>query len=132
MACCSEGATVIHASVIAAREDIPPAYLTPIFLRLKRANAINSTRGQRAAIVRPGSPGEITVGDAIRAAEGAVNLVFCVDPAGSKRSDRAEGCVARDVWAEASRRVICFFDSVTPADLCDRATNAGIPIQEEG
>jgi DNA-binding IscR family transcriptional regulator len=62
-----------------------------------------------------------------------VRLVFCVEPDDrGKRCNQAKGCVARDVWTEASRRLMLFFDSVTLADLCDRAAAMGIPIQEEG
>lgn len=132
MAYYREGAPVAHGNVIAERQGIPPRYLALILIKLKRAGLINSTRGAEGGYCLARSPDEITVGDVIRATEGAVNLVFCIDPSGSKRCGRAQGCVARDVWAEASQRMMRFFDSVTLADLCDHAANAGIPIEEEG
>ena len=127
------GAPVVHTGAIAARQEIPHKYLSVILVKLKRANLVRSVRGAEGGYSLAKSPGEITLGDILRATQGAVRLVFCVEPDDrGKRCNQAKGCVARDVWTEASRRLMLFFDSVTLADLCDRAAAMGIPIQEEG
>jgi Rrf2 family protein len=129
MAYHGSGAPVVHSRMIAARQGIPRRYMGLIFLKLKRANLVRGIRGAAGGYSLARGPGEITVGDVVRATQGTVRLVFCIDR--EKECSRSEGCVARDVWAEASRRMMLFFDSITLADLCDRAEHMGVPIQEE-
>lgn len=68
------------------------------------------------------------MGDVIRATQGKIVLVFCVDPAtaGEKKCTMMRSCIARGVWKEASRRLMEFFDSVTLADLCEAASLKGV------
>ncbi len=71
---------------------------------------------------------EIKVGDIIRATEGNLDLVFCLshNKAATKSCDRAVHCVARDIWHEASARLLEYFDSITLQDLCKQAQQRGI------
>jgi DNA-binding IscR family transcriptional regulator len=45
---------------------------------------------------------------------------------GRKRCDRAQQCVARDIWKEATDRLMAYFDSVTLQDLCKEAQSKGV------
>ena len=57
---------------IAHRESIPANYLTQILIELKGKGLIRSRRGKAGGYVLARSPGEITVGDVVRAVHGEV------------------------------------------------------------
>jgi Rrf2 family iron-sulfur cluster assembly transcriptional regulator len=113
---------------ISARQGISPRYIEQIFQKLKKAGIVKSIRGPSGGYYLARSPEEIKIGDIIRATEGALDLVFCLghNKAVTKSCDRAVHCVARDVWQEASARLMEYFDSVTLQDLCKQAQQKGV------
>ncbi|HME42915.1 MAG TPA: Rrf2 family transcriptional regulator [Syntrophorhabdales bacterium] len=113
---------------ISARQGISPRYIEQIFQKLKRAGIVKSIRGPSGGYYLARTPEEIKIGDIIRATEGTLDLVFCLshDKTAKKSCDRAVHCVARDVWQEASGRLMEYFDSVTLQDLCKQAQRKGI------
>lgn len=113
---------------ISARQGISPRYIEQIFQKLKRAGIIRSIRGPSGGYYLAKKLDEITVGEIVRATEGTVHLVFC---AGSRKNpgktcDKMRECAVRDVWKEASDRLMSYLDSVTLEDLCKDAQAKGI------
>ncbi|HUJ69458.1 MAG TPA: Rrf2 family transcriptional regulator [Syntrophorhabdales bacterium] len=113
---------------ISSRQAISPRYIEQIFQRLKRAGIIESIRGPSGGYYLAKKVDQITVGDVVRATEGNIELVHC---GGSRKSankacDRMGQCVVRDVWLEASRRIMTYLDSVTLEDLCKEAQSKGV------
>jgi Rrf2 family protein len=109
---------------IAERTGLPPRYVEQIFQKFKKAGIITSTRGPSGGYHLARKPEEIKVGDVIRAVEGRdIQLVFCLDKTKgkSKGCDRYAACVTRDIWDEASHRLMEYFDSVTIDRLCKEA-----------
>jgi Rrf2 family protein len=117
---------------IAARQSLSPRYIEQIFQKLKRAGIIRSVRGPSGGYCLAKKPEEISVGDVVRAAEGAVELVSCLRPAksGARGCDRIDKCLVRDVWAEASARLMAYLDSVSIEDLCKEA--GAMPAEQAG
>ncbi len=112
---------------ISARQAISPRYIEQIFQKLKRAGIIKSIRGPSGGYYLARSPEEIRVGDVIRATEGNIDLVFCVSAKKTaKHCERSTQCVARDVWGEATRRLMEYLDSITLQDLCKQAQERGV------
>ena len=113
---------------IAARQEISARYIEQIFQKLKKAGIIKSIRGPSGGYYLARKLDEVTVGDIVRATEGSVQLVNCLNQRkGSlKACDRMDQCVVRTVWTEASERLIAYFDSVTLQDLCNEAQSRGI------
>jgi len=113
---------------ISARQAISPRYIEQIFQKLKKAGIIKSVRGPSGGYYLARKIDEITVGNVVRATEGAVELVHCTgNKAKSKKEcDRIQECVVRDVWCEASRRLMTYLDSVTLQDLCKEAEEKGV------
>jgi Rrf2 family transcriptional regulator, iron-sulfur cluster assembly transcription factor len=113
---------------ISARQAISPRYIEQIFQKLKKAGIIKSVRGPSGGYYLARKIDEITVGDVVRATEGAVELVHCTgNKAKSKQAcDRIRECVVRDVWTQASRRLMTYLDSVTLQDLCEEAEQKGV------
>jgi Rrf2 family protein len=106
---------------IVERELIPARFLEQIFQDLKKAGLIGSKRGPRGGyhLARPAS--EISIGDVIRALEGATLVVATDDDLKDGRVD-ATSAVFRDLAASIER---CF-DGVTIADVCERGREIGL------
>lgn len=112
---------------ISARQAISPRYIEQIFQKLKRAGIIKSVRGPSGGYYLARNPEEIRVGDVIRATEGNIDLVFCLNARKAGRHcDRAEQCIVRGIWGEASKRLMDYFDSLTLQDLCKEAQERGV------
>ena len=114
---------------ISARQAISPRYIEQIFQKLKKAGIIQSIRGPSGGYYLARKLDEVTVGDIVRATEGNnMQLVHCLNPRKGTRisCDRMDQCVVRDVWAEASDRLMSYLDSVTLQDLCKEAQAKGI------
>jgi DNA-binding IscR family transcriptional regulator len=76
-------------------------------------------------------PEEITVRQILLAAEGDLTLVICAkeDNDESKGKGKCEfdsRCVTQQVWAEATRQLSAYFDSVTLKDLCEQGKIMGL------
>jgi Rrf2 family cysteine metabolism transcriptional repressor len=103
---------------IAARQGIPQRYLEQVLLALKRAGLLGSKRGSSGGYQLTRPPEDITVGDVLRAVEGA-GAPFEAQArrgrAGGERHDLAE------LWDEISSAVSKVVDQLTFGDLAARA-----------
>jgi Rrf2 family transcriptional regulator, iron-sulfur cluster assembly transcription factor len=116
---------------ISERQGISPRYIEQIFQRLKRAGIIKSVRGPAGGYYLARPPEEISVGDVIRAVDGTdIQLVFCSgEKRGPKKACERHGkCVVSDVWGEASKRLMEYFNSVTLYDICAEARERGTEV----
>lgn len=104
---------------IARRQGIPQRYLEQLLLALKRAGLLESKRGSTGGyeLLRP--PGELSVGEVLRAVEGRVEAL---DVAGRPAGDGAGlGSDLEPLWGEIAGAVAAVIDRITFADLAERA-----------
>lgn len=112
---------------ISKRQKISPRYLEQIFLKLKKAGILKSQRGPQGGYYLAKPSIQISVGDVIRAAEGPIELVYCVNPRDSKkRCDLISECVTMAIWKEVGEKIMNDLDSVTIDDLCAKGERMGI------
>lgn len=57
---------------VAEEQGVPPKYLPQILLELKARGIVQSVRGKEGGYLLARPPGEITIGDVLRAVEGPV------------------------------------------------------------
>jgi len=115
---------------IARRQELSPRYIEQIFQKLKKAGILKSKRGPQGGYSLARPMNQITVKDVVIATEGDMLLVDC-----SPRNRRRKGkgcmfdgsCITQTVWNEASQRLEELFESITLAELCRRAEQAGLP-----
>ena len=125
------GGSPAQVKYISKRQQISPRYIEQIFQLLKRGGIVKSLRGPLGGYYLARKPEEITVGDVVRAVDGkSIQLVAC---SGEKRLSRKAcarlgNCVTSDVWAEASRRLMDYFDSLSIRQLCEDARARGMEI----
>ncbi|HSU38192.1 MAG TPA: Rrf2 family transcriptional regulator [Polyangiaceae bacterium] len=110
---------------IAERQAIPPRFLEQIFQELKRASIVGSKRGPQGGYSLARRPGDIRLGDIVRALEGPITLGDR-EP-GAKRTPPTDSRrVTESMFRDLSTRVEACFDAVTIADLCGRAEELGL------
>ena len=102
---------------IAGREGMPEAYLEQLIAVLKRAKLVTSTRGAQGGYMLARKPDEITVGDVLRALEGDLNLVDCVE--GEDICGKACACPSRIVWLKIRDGLNDIVDGITLRDMVE-------------
>ncbi|MCL5256802.1 MAG: Rrf2 family transcriptional regulator [Chloroflexi bacterium] len=103
---------------ISTREDISLGYLEQLVAVLKRAGLVESTRGARGGYELAKAPGEVTVGDIVRALEGPIAPIECVSEESNKElCGRESACPSRIVWVKMRDSMAQALDSTSLADL---------------
>jgi Rrf2 family protein len=109
-----QGEGLVPIQDVAGRQRIPQRYLEQVLLALKRAGLAESRRGSAGGYRLGRAPGDITVGEVLRAVEG---------PAGTARGARQAddtGDLA-DLLARIDEAISGVVDRVTLLDLKRRA-----------
>lgn len=107
---------------ISKRQTISARYIEQIFQKLKKADIIKSVRGRSGGYLLTQKPDEISVGDVIRAIDGKdIQLVSCFgkQKGSIKVCEKFGNCAASNIWEEASKRLMDYFNTVTVQQICD-------------
>jgi Rrf2 family protein len=99
---------------IASRQGIPQRYLEQVLLQLKRGGMLASKRGSAGGYRLHRSPDEITVGEVLRAVEGAGDLERGGRPRGVEASHSDD---LGDLWREIGEALSAVLDRVSFGDL---------------
>lgn len=108
----------IQSADIAARQAIPEAYLEQLLTTLRKSGLIRSTRGPHGGheLARP--PAEIRFADVIKALEGPLLPLDCLEDATACGLSRT--CGMREVWQEVVEATHRILESTTIEDLVER------------
>lgn len=105
---------------IAEQEGISLKFLEQIFPELRRSGLITSVRGSKGGYLLARSPGQIKVGDIVRAVEGPITPVSCLsEKEGDLCCHRRDGCLTRQVWERLRDKINDYLDEVTLNELVD-------------
>lgn len=96
---------------IAERQNISHKYLEQIVPHLKTAGLIRSVRGAGGGYSLRKDPEEITTLEILRAIEGPLAPVDCVDS--PNICDRSDLCATRELWAGMTESIREYFESRT-------------------
>ena len=102
---------------IAERQNIPEAYLEQLIAMLRRAKLVISNRGAQGGYRLAREPREITVGDVLRALEGGLNLVDCLEE--DDNCGKSCACPSRIVWMKIRDGLNQVVDGITLQDMMD-------------
>jgi len=108
---------------VAERQNLPEYYLEQIIAVLRKAGLVRSVRGAQGGYILAKTPGEIRVGDVIRAMEGPIAPVECVSELDPAECDNADFCITRTVWARVRDSIVDVLDSISLGDMCREAKN---------
>ena len=105
---------------IADLENISLSFLEQIFPSLKRQDLVISVRGSYGGYILARDPRSIKVGDIVRAIEGPITPINCLDEEhGDSCCHRREQCLARPVWERLRDRINDVLDEVSLNELVD-------------
>ena len=102
---------------IAERQGVPEAYLEQLIAMLRRAKLVISNRGAQGGYRLAREPREITVGDVLRALEGGLNLVDCLEE--DDACGKSCACPSRIVWMKIRDGLNQVVDGITLQDMID-------------
>ena len=100
---------------ISRRQEISEKYLEQIILQLSRAGLVKSIRGAQGGSILAAAPEEISAGQILRAVEGSLSPVECVDD--GSECQKADQCVTCVLWRRMKTAVDSVVDSTSIADL---------------
>ncbi len=107
-----------QSSEIAARQNIPESYLEQLLATLRRAGFIRSVRGPQGGHTLIRDPSEVRVSEVIRALEGEIVPIECLDEA--SECSRAGGCAQREMWERVRQAILEVLDNTTIGELAAR------------
>ena len=106
---------------IADRQNISKKYLEQIVPLLNRSGILKTNRGNRGGYLLAQKPETLSVGDILRATEGSLAPVSCLefDP---NECPRAGECSTLFVWEGLYKAVSDYLDSISLQDVIDRSS----------
>ncbi len=114
-----QGEGLVPIQDVARRQGIPQRYLEQVLLLLKRAGFLASRRGSTGGYRLVRLPGEISVGDVLRAVEG--RLLPLEVTGREPRGGRDGGRDLAELWQAVEEAVAGVIDRTTFGDLAERA-----------
>ncbi len=112
------GKTPINIKEISKRHGMPVPFLEQVLHQLKCHGLVKSRRGVNGGYILSRPPGEITIGDAVRALEGPIALCDCLLQFDSyKANEKVMNCVTSDLYKKLGKKVEDAFDSITLFEL---------------
>ena len=118
----------VTADRISAEASVPRRLLARILARLSRAGLVESSqgRGGGSRLARP--PDEITLRDAVEAAEGPFGVTRCIV------QDRACGegvpCAMHEAWMEGQQAILEYLETQTLAESISRTVSKTVPPRD--
>lgn len=100
----------------AERQEISKKYLEIIMKDLVSAGMVDAVSGKKGGYKLSRDPADYTVLDILRAAEGSLAPVACMEP-GAEPCPRASFCKTLPMWKEFDSMISGFFGGRTLADL---------------
>lgn len=107
----------VNIKEIAKETNLSAAYLEQIFFKLKQAGIVRTRRGAKGGFVFDRPLADISVGQVIRAVEGSLVPVKCVESLSNCKSRVRYSCVSRQVWVELSNSIARTADRITLEQL---------------
>ncbi len=113
--------TPIRVQDIAQRQGIPMKFLFQIMQILKRVNLVRSRRGTEGGYTLSRSPGQISVGDVIRAMSGPFVQLSCLESGNvGDDCDKHNPCLFKPIWADVDRAIGGVLNNITFEELVRR------------
>ncbi len=103
---------------IAANQEISEYYLEQLMGSLRKAGLVKSARGAQGGYELARAPSEISSGDVLRAVEGPISPVECIDENGCREPcEKIDLCSTRLLWLRMHEQLNKVLDSTTLEDL---------------
>ena len=105
---------------ISLRQGISISFLEQIFLKLKRSNLVQSSRGPTGGYLLTKSPEEIKLSSIIKAVDEKVKTVACKKELKKGCNGKSIKCITHDLWDDLEIHINSFFENNTLRDIIYR------------
>ncbi len=113
----ANGGTCVKLKTIANSHGMSEYYLEQLFAPLKKAGLVQSVRGAQGGYKLTRPAGEISAGDVLRALEGSLSPVECLEDETAACAANCECCTTKPVWERLHAGVSEALNTVNLADL---------------
>lgn len=110
-----ESGEPLSIKLIAQQQDIPEAYLEQLMATLKKEGLVVAVRGAQGGYILGTDSAEISVGQIIRALEGSLALVNCVED--EEFCVKSDQCAMHLLWARIHQGIDQIVDGITLGDM---------------
>jgi len=107
---------------ISLRQGISISFLEQIFLKLKRSNLVQSSRGPSGGYTLTKSPDEIKLSSIIKAVDEKVKTVGCKKESKKGCTGKSIKCITHNLWDDLENHINNFFEKNTLNDIIFKAT----------
>ena len=118
----------INLTEISLRQGIPISFLEQIFLKLKKNNLVQSSRGPSGGYSLSRSPEEIKLSSIIKAVDEKVKTVGCKKESKRGCTGKSIKCITHDLWDDLETHINNFFEKNTLKDIIYRVNK----VQQKG
>ena len=105
---------------ISLRQGISISFLEQIFLKLKKNNLVQSSRGPTGGYSLTRSPEEIILSSIIGAVDEKVETVGCKKESKKGCTGKSIKCITHDLWDDLETHINNFFEKNTLKDIVYR------------
>ena len=105
---------------ISLRQGISLLYLEQIFLKLKKKNIVNSTRGINGGYVLNKEPSKIKLSEIFSAVDEKVKTVKCNKKSKKACNGKSTKCITHNLWDELETYINIFFEKKNLNDLINQ------------
>ena len=106
---------------VAERQAISKKYLEQIVPMLNKSGILHTNRGNRGGYMLSANPSTLTVGDVLRATEGSLAPVSCLEFEPNICEHREE-CSTLYIWEGLFKAVTEYLDGISIQDIIDKST----------
>ena len=110
----------ISLSEISLRQGISISFLEQIFLKLKRNNLVQSSRGASGGYILTRSPEEIKLSSIIKAVDEKVKTLGCKKESKKGCNGKSIKCITHDLWNDLEIHINNFFEENTLKDITSK------------
>ena len=107
---------------ISLRQGISLMYLEQIFLKLKKNNLVQSSRGSFGGYFLTKSPEQINLSEIIHAVE-KIKTLGCKKESKKSCTGKSVKCITHDLWNELELHINAFLEKNTLKDIIGRTSN---------
>lgn len=120
---CEDGCVSLRS--ISEAEGISENYLEQLIAQLKKDKLVKSVRGAYGGYTLLKEPKDISVGDILRALEGSLSPVDCVNESSDKPCtcgslSCGDDCITREVWQQIDNGITEIVDNINLQYLLDK------------
>ena len=107
---------------ISLRQGISVSFLEQIFLKLKKNNLVQSSRGPLGGYYLSKSPDEIKLSSIIHAVDEKIKTVGCKKESKKGCTGKSIKCITHNLWDDLENHINSFFEKNTLSDIIFKVT----------